>query len=524
MTYLSIKPPADLWKTVRATTVFPILEETRQRIRSKMQSQRVSFDELAPSIERDPAMCLNLLLLAARQRPESVAQISGAASCLSLLGMQDLVRLVKQLPVVESTTDDPQQIAYRRALLTAQFAGNLAASWAQIKGRPSVSYARWSTMLSQAPLWPWLLNWPAAANWMHLLTRHVDLKTAAERVFGKADKQWALLFRELQLPVMAQDMYAVSHLPDAAQWQTLRRHDPRDLDNQRPLLHLCQDPAMICLMAGQMAWHLHIAPQHHRCSRWLMLVSHWLGRPPFQTGAQIRQIQVQTSQQQHSSQGTGLHLLLSPNPAYEPYPWIAPDTATADDPLSQPAARPQIADPQRHSDERYMKNLLAQLRERPDSFGDWHYLMRGMLRGMTEGIGMPSACVALLNKDKTLLKVVYAEGMSEQSPMRRFSIDLRQTSLFTRLLEKQASVLLTPDNRERFLSQLPADMAARLPQQTMMMSIDAGASPIGIAMAFAGEQQDALSNAEYITFKNLCMVSSQSLATLRTRTVKAAGN
>lgn len=53
----------------------------------------------------------------------------------------------------------------------------------------------------------------------------------------------------------------------------------------------------------------------------------------------------------------------------------------------------------------------------------------------------------------------------------------------------------------------------------MMMSIDAGASPIGLVMGFGNEDQNALSQAEFIAFKNLCSITSQSLATLRASTL-----
>ena len=530
MTQLLITPPpAALWQQLREQKEFPILEETRTRIRTQMQSSRVSFDELAPSIEKDPALCLNLQLLAASQRPESLEQISGAASCLSLLGMQELVRLMKHLPVVPADPDEPALALYRRALLTAAFAGNLAAHWAQIKGNPSVSYARWSTMLSNAPLWSALLNWPQAANWLYLLSQGHGLKQATEQVFGQPGKHWQDLLQTLQLPVMAQDVFSAAGWPTSGQWRILRHHDPRDLDNQRPLLHLCQQPAMLSLMASQLAWHLHMAPESGRTARWLALTCHWLGRPRHLIAPQVRSLQVQTTHHQHSSAGTGLHLLLSPVPVAEPYQWIAPDedsihsaTPARQPPLSdnrQPKVVPQLPRV-RHGDETYMKKLLRQLQQEPDSFGDWHYLMRGMLKGVTQGIGLPSACVALLNKDKTALRVFYSEGMSEQAPMKHFMIDLRQPSLFSKLLEKQASVLLTADNRQKFLSRIPPAMAERMPQQTMIMSIDAGAGPIGLVMGFAGEEQDALSTAEYFSFKNLCMVTSQSLAALRANTEK----
>ncbi|MAD47506.1 MAG: hypothetical protein CMI02_01545 [Oceanospirillaceae bacterium] len=556
MTQLTITPaPADLWKDIRSTETFPILAETRDRIRQQMQQARVSFDELAPSIESDPALCMNLLMLAARQHPGCVEQISGAAGCLSLLGMQELVKLMKKMTVIEPWPEKQNEIAYRRAIMCARFAGNLAAEWSAIKGTQSSSYARWSTMLTMAPLWSWLLHWPQAANWQYRVSQGDSLQRAAEQIFGADEKHWLLVLRHLHMPQMAQQVYSPEDKPDSRQWRILRHHDPRDLDNQRPLIHLCQAPAMTSLMANQLAWHLHMAPTGKHTERWLTLTCHWLGKPLHQIAPKVRLLQLQTSRQQHSTLGTGLHLLLSPHPVAEPYPFIAGDDAAHDGTdttgtetattqtkaaattaatTTTEAGKPESAEAQsqpsggdeaRHIDHAYMKKLLNQLQQEPDSFGDWHFLMKCMLKGVTEGLGLPQACVALLNKDKTRLKIIYTEGVSADDPLRRFNVDLTRPSLFTRLLEKTAGLMLTPDNREKFLNHLPASVTDLIPSQSVMMSINAGASPIGLVMGFADAQQAEISQAEYAGFKNLCMIASQSLATLRANTLKnkAAG-
>ena len=462
MTLLTISSaPDDLWKEVRNTEYLPILAETHQRIRQQMQKARISFDELAPSIESDPALCQNLLMLAARQHPGCVEQISGAANCLSLLGMQELVRLMKKLTMVPLHPSEPSQQAYRRAIMCARFAGNLAAHWATQRGTQSVNYARWSSMLAMAPYWSWLQVWPQAANWQYLLSRGDSLLSAMQQVFGDDEKQWLLTLRQLHLPQMAQQTWQAEHQPDPAQWRLLRRHDPRDLDNQRALIHKCQAPAMISLMANQLAWQLHMAPDGKRAMRWTALVSHWSGKAQFQVTPEVRRLQVQSSQQQHSTLGTGLHLLLSPEKETAQYPFIAADgnaiqpadaelhaglqsdrdsttnsnntnnSAAAETLNSQADAPPASTkdneaeadsgteavtglnteiNTERHSDEDYMKKLLRQLQQEPDSFGDWHFLMKSLLKGVTEGLGLPSACVARVARDACLTTVARAPG------------------------------------------------------------------------------------------------------------------
>lgn len=139
--------------------------------------------------------------------------------------------------------------------------------------------------------------------------------------------------------------------------------------------------------------------------------------------------------------------------------------------------------------------------------------MRGMLKGVCSGLGMPGACIALLNRNRTALKVFYSEGIEDNAPVRQLLIDLRSPSLFSKLMEKQAAVLINASNRDRYFKQLPASISTALPVNCMMMSIDAGASPIGLVMAFGGSH--AVTPAEFIDFKNLCIVTCHGLTQLR---------
>ncbi len=544
MTSVLITPPtAGLWRKTGASQDFPILAETRLRIKKQLQNRRVSFDDLAPLVEQDAALCLHLQQEVARTRPNSLAQVSGAASCLALLGLESLVKLMKHLPVVAADTDDVHLQLYRRALLTAQLAGNLAADWAGVLNNTTPHYARWSTLMSSAPLWLWLLQHPPVRNWLHLLGNDIDLLPASRMIFGPAQREWPQLARQLHLPAMAQALYEPAQWPDRAQWRHLRRHDPRDSDDQRALMHRCHQPFMICLMANALAWHWHIAPDSPRTRRWQQLIANWLGRSVHILRPHLRQLQVQTTRNQHSSAATGLHLLVSPATAYQPYPWVnpmgqedippaglrlrlgehLPGTADSASRNSAPSRTTSTATtpaqpPERRQDALYMKKLLRRLQHEPDSFGDLHYLMRGMLKGICSGLGMPAACIALLNRERTALKVLYSEGLSEQAPLRSFLIDLRTPSLFSKLMEKQSAVLLNPDNRARYLTHIPPAMAARLPQHCMMMSIDAGAQPIGLVMALGNDNQPPFTQAEFIDFKNLCIVTCHGLTALRINT------
>ncbi|WP_420589692.1 HDOD domain-containing protein [Bacterioplanoides sp.] len=529
MTQLSLVPPsATSWKAVKEFRDFPILAESRDRVRKQMRSNQVNFDDLSKVVEQDPALCLHLLMSAVSQNPDCREQISGAASCLSLLGMQELVRLIKQLPVVTANSESRQHQLYRRALHCSGMAGELAAQWAASKGSSSVSYARWSTMLTAAPMWLWLLNDELSQNWLYSLSQGQDLIPAANSCFGTQHlKDWQQLAKLLCLPQLAIDCYRPQNWLKQSQWQLLRKHDPRDLDDQRKLLHQMQEPHMIAIMANSFAWHWHISPLGKRSKRWLSLVCHWLGKPEAMQLAELRKIQLMISRSQQDALSSGLALLLSPELTAFDYPKIVPqkpdpkpERGSDENAVAKAVPTPEPEQQTRQPDSGYLKKLMQQLQQQPDSFGDWHYLMRGVLKGICQGVGLSSACIALLNKDKTVLKVFYAEGVAEQDLIRRLAIDLRKTNIFGKLLEKPASLLITSENRARFMRGLPEQTQQRLPEQLVTMSIDAGNKPIGVVIAYNEDGKESLTPAEYMAFKNLCQTASSSLAELRSNTEK----
>lgn len=526
MTQLSLVPPSAIsWKAVKEFRDFPILAESRERVRQQMRSNRVNFDDLSKIVEQDPALCLHLLMSAVSQNPDCREQISGAASCLSLLGMEELVKLIKKLPVVSADSESRQHRLYRRAVHCSGMAGELAVQWAAIKGNQSVSYARWSAMLTAAPMWLWLLNDELSQNWLHSLSQGQDLIAAANHCFGSQHlKDWQQLADALCLPQLAIDCYYPQNWLKQPEWQLLRKHDPRDLDDQRKLRHQMQAPHMMSIMANSLVWHWHISPLGKRSQRWLALVCHWLGKPVALQMAELRKIQLIISRRQQDALSSGLALLLSPEPTAFDYPKIVPQKPdpkpdrSSENAVAKAVVTPLPERPERQPDHSYLKKLMQQLQHSPDSFGDWHYLMRGVLKGICHGVGLSSACIALLNKDKTMLKVFYAEGVAEQDLIRRLTIDLRKTNIFAKLLEKPASLLITTENRARFMRGLPEQTQQRLPEQLVTMSINAGNKPIGIVIAYNDGGKEGLIPAEYMAFKNLCQTASSSLAELRCNT------
>jgi hypothetical protein len=187
-----------------------------------------------------------------------------------------------------------------------------------------------------------------------------------------------------------------------------------------------------------------------------------------------------------------------------------------------PKAVPNAQSKERIIEHVLLKRLMQQLNEAPESFGDWHYLMRSVLKGITAGIGLKHAYMMVQNKSRNAAKVYYQQGLAETDPLCHFSISLDTTSIFKKILEKPASLMITDQNREKMLRGVPAAQQNVLPEHFMMMSLFSNQRPIGIIFADIGSppHNPPMQPAEYIAFKSLCLAASKSLGKLALITPK----
>jgi len=532
-------PSAAQWEAVLAFRDLPILKETRDALRVELKNPQVSFESLVPLAERDPALCWHLLQKAVSHNPGCREQIHGVYNCLSLLGMQELIILVKKLPVIEDHPEDASQEVYRQALYTAHMAGCLAAQWASAKGTPT-STAYWSAMLANSILWPWLLLDQSSHNWFHYLSEGDDLSTASRKVFGNSPENWKRLVRRHNLPDPVVDMFQRDKLPERKDWRRLRKQDPRDLDTGRQLIHKSQSASMLALTAANTAWHLHMNPEGERSQRWLAMSSHAQGRRYPTLVSESRKVQLDEARLRKSALASGIALLTTPRPEalsypkWTPLPEVAPASAATTSPNDTPAkvvqaepdvypeadtaevSAPETQSPAKpaHHGSAYLSKLMGQLSESPASFGDWHYLMQGVLKGIHLGIGIDHAIVMLPGKNRSSLRTVYSENPDGLTPLSSTSIPLQVAPLLRQLMKQSAAVHITPATCGRYFKGMPPELANALPQELLLMSVHAGRDPIGIVIA-ANSDNKAISKAQYQRFRQLCTTTSQGLASLR---------
>lgn len=529
------------WQEVLNFRDLPILAETRDALRPKMKDTQVCFDSLTPIIEQDPALCWHLLQETVSRNPESKEQLNNARSCVSLLGMRNFVTLVKRLRVIDRQPKTYSEQVYRQALCTSHMAGCLAAQWAAARHAGSPSNLKWVAMLAHSVLWPWLLTHQSSHNWLHFLSQGDDLMTASHKVFGINNQHWHLLARRHNLPDHLVQLYSHESTLSRREWRILRRQDPRDSSKNRALIHQCNSELVMAITAGNNAWQLHMAPEGKQARRWLDIASHMQGVPTQKIHHENRKTQLHEAHIRNSGLASGLALLASPEPTHREYeaykiPEIAPQQLDENPPLASDAPETKQREkvtpiatnekPEQEGkskpkqDTAYLSKLMTQLKDEPDSFGDWNYLIQGVLKGICEGVGLQHACILLPNKDRSYLRAVYAENATAIPALTNSKFKTHAVPLFRHLMKQVSSARIQASNQEKYLKGLSEEVVKELSYNSVLMSVSAGGQPIGIIIAVQKPGSE-LSTQQYHHFKHLCSVTSKGLLSIKANRYQA---
>ena len=528
------QPDADAWSDVEDFRDFPILASTRKSFRNLLSKTSLSFDGLASIAEQDPAICLNMLLHIAKRNPKSLDQISSAAGCISLLGMEGVVQLVKQLPIVSECSQLRSERNYVAMLHSAALAGRLAGQWAKLKPGMNQPQAHWAAMLASAPFWPWhLVQVEASQELLHQLSDNREIAPAFQDCFSTTDtkqfKRWQTLAKQLALPNICQSLWQKDLWPSIQSWKTLRQTNVLHIEGNKELKHQCQQGEMLIYCANMLAMHYRIGTYSAKSKRWAELTAHLLN-----LDVHIVHHEVINQSLQLARKGmllSSVNSLLAPKGSRVAYPpsihcenRSISMTMERDVPIAVTTTK--AAPAARKIDQQKMKKLLNQLDQEAESFGDWHSLMRSVLIGITEGIGLQHAYVMIQNKQGTAAKVYYQQGLAETDPLCHFGVALDKASVFKKMLEKPASLMITDQNRAKMLRGISPEQQAVLPPQFMMMSLFSNTRAIGIIFADLGsvENNIPMQPSEYMAFKSLCMAANKSLGKLANATKNKASS
>jgi hypothetical protein len=142
-------------------------------------------------------------------------------------------------------------------------------------------------------------------------------------------------------------------------------------------------------------------------------------------------------------------------------------------------------------------------------------LMRLAVHGMRDGIGLNRVVFALLTKHPDKLVSRYSIGSDNDPNFSRFEISLDRPHLFTRLLEKQASLWINADNCTKFWPSIPGHFKTLIKTTSFFaMSIHVDDKPVGLFYADRRNADCELDETAYKQFRQICQLVAKGLANL----------
>lgn len=134
---------------------------------------------------------------------------------------------------------------------------------------------------------------------------------------------------------------------------------------------------------------------------------------------------------------------------------------------------------------------------------------------LREGLGIDRVVFALLSPDHAMLQGRFFGGVQANSPLHRFEFERHGRTVFARLMDKPAALILNDANRERMKPLLTAHVMKVVEVEAFMAhSIFIGDRPIGLCYADRGISRESFSGDEYKAFRAQCQLLIERLGSL----------
>jgi len=156
---------------------------------------------------------------------------------------------------------------------------------------------------------------------------------------------------------------------------------------------------------------------------------------------------------------------------------------------------------------------MAEIAAHFDGTLNLNELMKLVLKGMRDGIGLKRLVFALLNHDRTQLQARFVVGTQEDAPLRQFRFDMRSPTLFSKMIAKQQAFWLNDETRPKVQTLLEGDVK-RITEASHFFAMTVAVQNKVIGMFYADREDQALSGDAYEQFKQLCTQASVGMAHL----------
>ncbi len=525
---------AKAWLDLTKNAPIPILKASAKLLTKQIKAG-ASLADMTHTVERDPALCLHLFLAANKKsrhhNPGQGVEILSLSHVVTILGMKGLIGCVKKAPQMKLHKSDAYQKAYLQAQACSVFGGHLMAHWVKVNHVGSAEKLKWATILAGAPRW---ILWREAYGQMRKcewLIEHEFMGTEqAEKIVfgGLLDDVVAKLGRKLMLPSLAQNVLERSELPTLMQWGKLLHSKYLDfIDADSKLKRLKSNPNTLMAVILHMAQQLPLGWMTMKTLRAQKALAHLTGQSHQQVVLQNHQLAVAASHNTVAGQVlTPAVSLLWPQTFNNQPAWLRPHMMCLQpekdvkEVKNRPIANKNSstvdlpsAAPPRKANKKVLVDIIAKFKRDVHTFSNVHEILLTCNKAIYEGLGMRRTCICVVNKSIEQLRPLYCVGIAQSSPIHNLKIVLEKNRFFGKLLKQVASYKVDQDNYSQVLNMLSQETVNTLLNKNfIVMSIFAGAKPIGVVYADASSKEEGISEQEYQAFKTICQSTSFALS------------
>lgn len=525
----------------------PILPHTGADLLEQLQNTDISLNQVASIVEQDPVLTLHLLRQANRLNESNSRKqndIHDIYHAISLLGLTNVQKLSRQIPILKPNFEEIQTQNYLSAISRSVHAAKQAEHWAKLRHYHAPHEIYLSALLYGVPMW---CLWQFAYHEMelidHLMTKERIPKEEAElAVLGCTTSTLSqVLVKSWKLPEIVREAMNPKNQPNnrfivsvakkslATAYPELPPYDPNGVTTN--------SPAVMVLFSNWLAAETNIDFYSRQTDRCVRVVSAFLRKKTTETEKLIRNIAIETSRA-FPIPGVvtpGEKLLFLPGLPIRrriKLSQLAEMTKKLHENWEaiQQDAFPSIVDFVEHKEkigttqaiapqeinEKVLHDFLKSLKESPQDFTNLETLLSMLCQSLHFGLGMTRVTAATLQKNNSELALQHFSGVTEDDSLKSLVIELVPTNLFSKLVRQPAALLVDRDHNTKAFSQIP--MAVRTAIQTnsfMVHSLFRGPTPLGIVYADYGPgMSKILDPVHYNLFKHACNLVCQHLSQL----------
>ncbi len=514
--------PAQQWVRKLTASALPVFPRTASDLRNALAGGNESMRSLARIAATDPAFAFHVLRESNALASNSDKVFYDLEHAMSVLGMQRVRALIDHLPALNR--DGTDHAAYRSQLAISHHAGLLTQSWLEFRKRPMPHEARWLATLRTLPLWSIAFNDERALQSLQraFAGPRRDFSALLQRMFGCSfEHLTGALFSHWKLAAFIQPLLAHEQQCSRRLLGALARLGdmPREQRAGTAFPHrvLLNENLTFAVVANGLSLQADI---------------HWFTRGTLRmqrAAAGLLNLSVPAATQRihahaamaarsiggHAGGAPAAALLDSAPCLHRP---VTPRKPAPARKANRPAAEidaPGPAVPPVPPSKEKLKQALTALRDHSGAASGIPGILRALLTGLHQGVGLARVLVLARSREEKLLLRLQA-GLNETARTALAGEDfLARKSLFTQVLSQKGFVRGAGERRAVLHQALPDALRAALrPHSFVLGALPLHGRPGILIYADAGSVTTDISEPQYNTFRKVCQEAGLALRRL----------